>query len=183
MNKKGFTLTELIAVIVILGVLMTVAIPNVLSIIERNKALSMIEDAKKFITEVEYKVRSDTSIILPTADRGATVIKLSYLTNTDLDQSPYGINYNKNNSFVVIARDCNASTHICTDTYYVTLSAIETKSNGEVKSNSRGIQLSTLSTLNRDDISIIKKGSDASISVPTSSIVIGSKTYQIIYVK
>lgn len=173
MNKKGFTLTELIAVIVILGVLMTVAIPNVLSIIERNKALSMIEDAKKFITEVEYKVRSDTNIELPT-NGNAIVIKLSYITNTDLDESPYGIKYDKTNSFVVIVKKNN------TITYYVTLNAIETKSNGEAKSNSRGIGLSNLSTLNSGNIDIIKKGTDTTITPLQACSTIGctiTRTY------
>ncbi|MDY3947903.1 MAG: prepilin-type N-terminal cleavage/methylation domain-containing protein, partial [Bacilli bacterium] len=37
MNKKGFTLVELMAAIVILGVLMGVAVPNVLSIYKNMK--------------------------------------------------------------------------------------------------------------------------------------------------
>ena len=164
MNKKGFTLTELIATIVILGILMTVAIPNVLSIIERNKALNMIEDAKKFITEVEYLVKRDTTIELP-ANYEGTVISLKYLkskTNSNLDDSPYNIKYN-DNSFVLIAKKAGSYT------YYATLTAIETKpGTNQIKSNSRGIKLQNMANLNSKDYSeIILRDSAASMVLPS----------------
>ena len=37
LNKKGFTLVELLVVIVILGVIMSIAIPSITSSIERSK--------------------------------------------------------------------------------------------------------------------------------------------------
>ena len=185
MNKKGFTLTELIAIIVILGVLMTVAIPNVLSILERNKALSMIEDAKKFIAEVEYKIRSDTSIELPTENAKATIIKLSYLDTTDLDTSSYGISYDKNTSFIMIGRNDG------NNTYYANLNAIMTDTHGKVTSNSRAIPYATYTELNGDNtISLIKKNAeDFIVSVPSkdSTVTItknsNNYTYTIIDVK
>ena len=38
LNKKGFTLVELLVVIVILGVIMSIAIPSITSSVERSKA-------------------------------------------------------------------------------------------------------------------------------------------------
>ena len=64
MNKKGFTLIELLATIAILALLMLVAVPNVMSTIDKNKQDTYIEDAKRMITLAEYEVRSDTSIPL-----------------------------------------------------------------------------------------------------------------------
>ena len=37
MNKKGFTLVELIAIIVILGVVLVIAIPTVSNIVENSR--------------------------------------------------------------------------------------------------------------------------------------------------
>ena len=47
MNKKGFTLIELLGVIIILSIIMLIAIPNVTSVLEKNKRENYIADAKK----------------------------------------------------------------------------------------------------------------------------------------
>ena len=41
-NKKGFTMVELLAVIVILGILMGVALPKVLGLLDSNKLYSIV---------------------------------------------------------------------------------------------------------------------------------------------
>ena len=53
-NKKGFTLVELLAVIVILAILATVAIPVVLNMIERAKKSSARSSALGYIDAIEY---------------------------------------------------------------------------------------------------------------------------------
>ena len=52
MNKKGFTLIELLGVIIILSIIMLIAIPNVTSVLEKNKRENYIADAKKMISQV-----------------------------------------------------------------------------------------------------------------------------------
>ena len=62
MNKKGFTLTELLAVIVIIGIISLIAIPNVVNISDNVKNDNMLADAKKFISLAKAEVLSDYSI-------------------------------------------------------------------------------------------------------------------------
>lgn len=52
-NKKGFTLVELLAVIVILGVLLLIAVPAVSNIIDSSKKKSFESAAKLMIENVE----------------------------------------------------------------------------------------------------------------------------------
>ena len=45
--KKGFTRIELLAVLVILGVISFIAVPNVVELINGNKKDTMLSDARK----------------------------------------------------------------------------------------------------------------------------------------
>lgn len=102
MNKKGFTLVELLAVLVILSIIMLIAVPSTLNVLDRNKKDSYISDAKKLITLAETKLRSDMSIEYPTGNQ-IVVIGLSSLNNGDIDTTADGDKYNNNNSYVAIS--------------------------------------------------------------------------------
>ena len=62
MNKKGFTLVELLAVIVIIAILSIVAIPNTLAIIETSKKEHMLNDAKRLISIAKERVNANIEI-------------------------------------------------------------------------------------------------------------------------
>ena len=61
-NKKGFTLVELLAVIVILAVIMIIAIPSVLTIMTSARQKSFSEYVTKVVTTAEKKYLADTMI-------------------------------------------------------------------------------------------------------------------------
>ena len=57
-NKKGFTLIEILAVIIIMGIMMIVAIPAISNYINDSRKSAYITTAKDYIKEVESKVVS-----------------------------------------------------------------------------------------------------------------------------
>lgn len=54
-NNKGFTLVELLAVIVILAIILAIAVPGISKIIEGSKKGAFEADAKMLITGINYK--------------------------------------------------------------------------------------------------------------------------------
>lgn len=137
MNKNGFTLIELLATILILALIMLMAVPNVMSTIDKNKQDTYVEDAKKMITLVEYKIRSDTNIPLPTSGN-CIIVRLNSLDLSDFKEAPEGGSYDLENSYVLVAR--NGSSYL----YYATI----VENYGDSK---RGIPLTSRSKLNRED--------------------------------
>ncbi|HHT38306.1 MAG TPA: prepilin-type N-terminal cleavage/methylation domain-containing protein [Mollicutes bacterium] len=54
-NKKGFTLVELLAVIVILAIILAIAVPGISNMIDNSKKSAFEADAKMIITGLEYQ--------------------------------------------------------------------------------------------------------------------------------
>ena len=60
MNKKGFTLVELLAVIAILAILVIIALPNVLKMFNDAKKNSFLTETKIVYSEVSRKYISES---------------------------------------------------------------------------------------------------------------------------
>lgn len=158
MKKNGFTLIELLVTILILALIMIIAVPNVMSTIDKNKQDTYVEDAKRMITLAEYEVRSNTAIELPTSGN-CIVILLGSLDLSDFNEGPEGGSYDLQKSYVVIAR--NGSSY----DYYAT---IVENFDGDI----RGVPLTSRDDLNKENARRrVASGSDLTILTPT----IGSK--------
>lgn len=127
MNKKGFTLIELLGVIVILSIVMLIAMPNITSLLNKNKKATYIADAKKFITQTEYVIRNG-EVEKPNSSE-LVKVRLSYIGNRDLSKDPDGNTYSLTDSYVIIARKDGYLE------YYVNLIALDSNN------NTKGIRL------------------------------------------
>ena len=61
MNKKGFTLVELLAVIALLALLTGIAVPNIISTINNNKKNTFLMDAKRMVSKASYLLSNNPS--------------------------------------------------------------------------------------------------------------------------
>jgi type IV pilus assembly protein PilA len=61
-NKKGFTLVELLAVIVILAIILAIAVPSISSMIANSKKNSFEANVKMIITSISYKLLEGTAV-------------------------------------------------------------------------------------------------------------------------
>ena len=102
MNKKGFTLIELIAVVVIMSIIAIIATPNIINMIDKGKKDQYITNAKEFISKATYmykqdKYRNDTTYF--SADGKISLKNIEGIKIEDL-KDPYGFNYDTNNSYI-----------------------------------------------------------------------------------
>ena len=121
-NNKGFTLVETIAVIIILGVVLSITVPSITNVVKSTNKNRMISDAETFISEVKEYVESDTIGNTP-KDNKYKLVDIK----SKLSKSPYGGNYNMESSFVIINN--NSYTVCLTDGEY----QAATGENGEIE--------------------------------------------------
>lgn len=100
MNNKGFTLVELLATMVVLSIIMIMAVPNVVGVVQRNKNKTYVEDSKKLVSLAEYKLRSNSNY-KPTASQ-TFCFYLSFLGTDELSTAPDGGTYSSDYSFVKV---------------------------------------------------------------------------------
>lgn len=97
-NRKGFTLVEVIAVVVILGVILMIAVPSITGLSNRSKEKQITEDAKMFEELVKAKIESDTTI---TIEKGGT----AKFTLKSIE-GKLSADYDEDNSYVEVS-DCD----------------------------------------------------------------------------
>ena len=109
-NRNGFTLVEVIAVVVILGVILMIAVPSITGLSNRSKEKQITEDAKMFEELVKAKIESDTTIEIG----GTAKFTLKSI------EGKLSADYDEDNSYVEVS-DCdyNNNKYSCStyDTY------------------------------------------------------------------
>lgn len=93
-NKKGFTLVELLAVIVVLAIIMIIAIPSVMESMNNARRNSFAIYAQKVMNTVQAKVQSD----LLSGNTVATCYTLPTLMGTGVGNYTGHVNVTNPNS-------------------------------------------------------------------------------------
>ena len=103
MDNKGFTLIELIFVILILGVILAFSLPNISSTLQKNKKDQMIVDAKDMVEKT--KTYMLTYSAYPTAsdsDKKREFFLKDIDPREEIKTSPYGLEYDRDVSKVTV---------------------------------------------------------------------------------
>lgn len=79
MNKKGFTLIELLIVIAIIGIVAAIAIPNLLTALQKGKQKSTMGDMKSIGTAIESYITDNYFAPEPGSDNAAVTTISTYL--------------------------------------------------------------------------------------------------------
>lgn len=106
-NKKGFTLVELLAAIVILGILSVFAIPMITGMVENSRNKMYVDDALKLIARAEYQMKASSNTINKPDVGDCIIISMAYLQANEIVTAPNGGEYDKDQSYVVIKNSGN----------------------------------------------------------------------------
>lgn len=82
---------------------MAIAVPNIIGILNNNRADTYVEDAKKLLSLAEYKVRANPNL-RPSSVGSCTKLTLKYLDNSEFKSAPNNGSYDNLKSFVVVER-------------------------------------------------------------------------------
>ncbi|USK62094.1 prepilin-type N-terminal cleavage/methylation domain-containing protein [Peribacillus asahii] len=144
-NQKGLTLVELLAVVVILGIIAAIAVPSIANIIDNTKKDAHVANAEQMISAARLAVAANDKAAIGT-DGVLTMTELKehgYLENDIEDPDNAGNAYGT--AFVKVESTTTAATTTTPDKkkieYKVTLKGLE-----------RGIDQVTPSALDRDDV-------------------------------
>lgn len=114
LNKKGFTLVEIIAVIALIAVIAVIATPNIVRMVDSNKKEQFVSDAKEMISKAKYKSLEKYSSLY--IDLGNNCSETTAKTlGMDLSKDPDGNTYNLDESKIKICLDSQTSKYV----YYV----------------------------------------------------------------
>ena len=121
-NKKGFTLVELLAVIVILAIILVIAVPQILNTINSARLGAFRSTAKLLISQAEKQYLVDTTLLGSAAKHTYTGSECNTLAKLD-------DNYNVSECSIEILTEDEASpgTHKAGSAKLVSLSGADDK--------------------------------------------------------
>lgn len=127
-NKKGFTLTELLAVIVILGIVLSLVIVNVIKLKNNSQKEQYIADAKTFIADTKAKFKSIAyeEYVKKAKEDGISAETLGYKFNNSID-------YNLKETKIKIDTNDNYLVKLCYNDTNNNIKCLEYSSNKFIK--------------------------------------------------
>ena len=106
-DNKGFTLVELLATVVVIGVLILISVPNMVGVINKNKDSNYIDDARRMQSLAEYRFRSEDKEKLSAPTFCITYTLKELNKNQEFDKTPDDKKYDFDKSFVVVKKVSN----------------------------------------------------------------------------
>lgn len=108
-NKKAFTMIELIIVIIIIGVILVFAIPNIVATMERNKKDAIAVSAKDFIEKTRNCIiegkRLSATLTCGYPTTSATYYLKDIDVNNQIQRSAAGDEYDRDHSTVTVTKN------------------------------------------------------------------------------
>jgi type IV pilus assembly protein PilA len=127
-SKSGFTLVELLAVIVILAIILAIAIPGISGLINSSTKNAFESDAKMLLKQIDYKMMEDSSLNLANInvtnlDTSLNLSNSNYQTVsvTTLNGKPYVVLQGKNKWSGLVAYGSYASMNVTDSSSYTTV--------------------------------------------------------------
>lgn len=102
MNKKGFTLVELLGVVVILGIVLTIAIPSVSNYIDKSKREGFATVLREYVDAVQKGMASE-EYISPIDRNNVLIVSLDLIPlDKGKKESSYQAEWIKSKSYVAV---------------------------------------------------------------------------------
>ena len=150
-NNKGFTLIELIAAIVVLGLLVAISVPLVTKNINFGRSKTYVQDANKLIALAEYKLNSNSLNIQKPGPGNCIVLGFDYINDGSISNPPNKGTYNGDVSFVIVKNNGGKLEY-----------AVFLVEEGKNSSGFSGVKLSTSEQINNSTSSSRVTGFDKS---------------------
>jgi prepilin-type N-terminal cleavage/methylation domain-containing protein len=128
MKNKGFTLVELLAVIVILAVILAIAIPSISNIMNTSTRNAFESDAKMLLKQIDYKTMENSSLNPSSITEsnintvlGVSNVNYETVSVSSLKGKPYVVLVGKNKWDGLVAYGIYTNIEVVNDSSYTTI--------------------------------------------------------------